>query len=113
MPDDQFVDTAIREQLAEAASKEVLVEQDGHLSVTFVDGHEELFLFKDITTWRPENGWLIVFYNNRSIRWPSHMIESVECFYNSADYVNSKPPAKDYYVCQGCGTHMVIPEVPV
>jgi hypothetical protein len=114
MQPDQF-DWSEVEAIKEAVDRanEPLV-QDGFLHVVFVDGSEESYPFKDLKTWRPEVGWLIIFLEGKSIRWPSHMIKEVECVYNSQAYIDSLPSTHsgDFYVCPGCGTNMVLAKAP-
>lgn len=79
---------------------------DGKLVVTFTDGTEKEFLFKDIKTWKPDTAWLVVQYADKSVRVPIHQVKTVECFNNSKEYSDSIVLPEDHFICPGCGTIM-------
>jgi hypothetical protein len=85
------------------------MEPDGHLEVTFTQDGGTVLPFNKMKTWRIDhNGWLVIFYENKSVRWPPHVLLSVVAFYNSQEYSDetSKNLPADVYSCQGCGTEV-------
>ena len=90
------------------------MEADGKLSVTFTDGLECTYSFKDIRTWRQTENWVMVFWPHKSVRWHHSFIAAIEVVNNSDEYVEwhrqEHPLPDEYYLCPGCNTsHPITP----